>query len=367
MPKDTGIRVYCRVRPLEKDEKKGIVHVSNDHAVKVDKADGKHEAIDFTKVFGPEKSLDQIYSAHFALVGAAVLEGRSSALMVYGGANSGRHDTLWGVPSNHGVFPRLLDDLFKAVDESKTEKVHVKFSVLEVHSNKLRDLIYRFDHHGKKESTDPVLEIKQHEENGKTATYVVGAVEVDAKSSADIITRVHKVEHERSVHHTKHEISNRGHMIVAIHVSHGDNHKTQGRQHATLFAVDLAPLATIQPLSPHQHKKKDNVEEEKKEVASIAHDLHAIHYVMEKVAHRHEHHKKDTIHFKDAAITYLLHDAFHDQSVAELIVCVSPHEPDRDATIHALEWSGHVRVRRNPNSPNSPSSPTPMSPSSPPS
>ena len=78
-------------------------------------------------------------------LGAGVLknawEGFNASLFAYGQTGSGKSYSVVGYPENKGIVPMVCEDIFKTKATKTNMQVEVTFSMLEIYSEVVRDLL----------------------------------------------------------------------------------------------------------------------------------------------------------------------------------------------------------------------------------
>ncbi|CAM9991767.1 unnamed protein product, partial [Laminaria digitata] len=98
----------------------------------------------FDKVFRPQASQDEVYEFARPLVMSAV-DGYNSTIFAYGHTGSGKTHTMMGTPSQPGMTPRAVQDMFSSIRrmaalEQDTIFI-VRMSYVELYNNRFRNLL----------------------------------------------------------------------------------------------------------------------------------------------------------------------------------------------------------------------------------
>ncbi|KAG6702646.1 hypothetical protein I3842_07G046100 [Carya illinoinensis] len=158
-----NIRVFCRCRPLSKEE----ISAGSTKIVEFDAAkDGclgiltggsTKKSFKFDRVYTPNNDQVDVFEDASPMV-TSVLDGYNVCIFAYGQTGTGKTFTMEGTEQNRGVNYRTLEHLFNiAKERSETFTYSIAVSVLEVYNEQIRDLLAT-------SPTSKKLEIKQASE-----------------------------------------------------------------------------------------------------------------------------------------------------------------------------------------------------------
>ena len=177
-----NIRVFCRIRPLDGDERKdgettAVVSVGGENdELRLTNAKGMVKNFEFDKVFGPEFDQAAVF-AETAPLCTSVLDGFNVCIFAYGQTGSGKTYTMEGPAENRGVNFRALELLFNLRDERAAQfDYEISVSLLEVYNEQLRDLLAE-------RVGDKKLAIKQ----GEHGMYVPGLTMVPVNTCDEVL------------------------------------------------------------------------------------------------------------------------------------------------------------------------------------
>ncbi|KAK6139365.1 hypothetical protein DH2020_026873 [Rehmannia glutinosa] len=178
-----NIRVFCRCRPLMKDEiANGSTSVvdfdsSQENELQITCSDSSRKLFKFDHVFKPEDNQEAVFVQTLPIV-TSVLMVTTCAYLPTDKQVLARH-TQWKEHQKIGVNYRTLDELFRVSNERRsTMRYELFVSMLEVYNEKIRDLLV-----GNSNEPAKKLEIKQSAEGtqevpGLVETRVYGTDEV---------------------------------------------------------------------------------------------------------------------------------------------------------------------------------------------
>ncbi|KAJ1299133.1 hypothetical protein BS78_01G508300 [Paspalum vaginatum] len=320
-----NIRVFCRCRPLSKDEvssgQKCVVDFdgANDGDILITNSGTTKKTFKFDRVFTPKDDQDVVYADASPLV-TSVLDGYNVCIFAYGQTGTGKTFTMEGTESNRGVNYRTLEELFKIAEERKESVAYdLSVSVLEVYNEQIRDLL----------STSPSkkLEIKQGIEG---TNFVAGLVEAKVKNIKEVWNVLQAGSNARAVgSNNVNEHSSRSHCMLCIMVR-AKNLMNGECTSSKLWLVDLAGSERL--------AKTDVQGERLKEAQNINRSLSALGDVISALATKSSH-----IPYRNSKLTHLLQDSLGGDSKALMFVQISPTGNDVSETLSSLNFASRVR------------------------
>ncbi|KAL8189157.1 hypothetical protein R6Q57_028723 [Mikania cordata] len=325
-----NIRVFCRCRPLNSEEiaegasvafdfeaaKDGELRVKSNVAFK--------KNFKFDSVFSPEANQANIFedTSSFA---TSVLDGYNVCIFAYGQTGTGKTFTMEGTNENRGVNFRTLEELFRVINERKSQiRYEISVSVLEVYNEQIRDLLVPSSQTGVAAKR---LEIRQV---GEGLHHVPGLVEAEV-SNMDEVWEVLKIgSSSRVVGSTNaNEHSSRSHCLHCVMVK-GENLVSGECTRSKLWLVDLAGSERV---------AKTEVQGERlKETQNINRSLSALGDVISALATKSPH-----IPFRNSKLTHLLQDSLGGDSKTLMFVQISPNENDLSESLCSLNFASRVR------------------------
>ncbi|KAK4844077.1 hypothetical protein QYF36_016189 [Acer negundo] len=321
-----NIRVFCRCRPLNKEE----ILAANATVVDFDVAkngdlgiltsSSTKKIFKFDRVYTPKDDQVDVFADASPMV-ISVLDGYNVCIFAYGQTGTGKTFTMEGTVQNRGVNYRTLEQLFEISKErSETFTYNISVSVLEVYNEQIRDLL----------ATSPAskkLEIKQSSEG---CHHVPGIVEAKVDSIREVWNVLQAGSNARSVgSNNVNEHSSRSHCMLCITVKaknliNGECTKSK------LWLVDLAGSERL--------AKTDAQGERLKEAQNINRSLSALGDVIYALATKSSH-----IPYRNSKLTHLLQDSLGGDSKTLMFVQISPSEQDLSETLSSLNFATRVR------------------------
>lgn len=169
------IRVFCRVRPLNKREQDmdspECVEIQDEMQMQITTRTGAKK-FNFDSVFGQESTQNEIFDESARCIQSAI-DGFNVCIFAYGQTGSGKTFTIQGTPENPGLTPRVFEELYSLLDDMDNYKCELRCYMVELYLEHLKDLLHK--------KGDPVdeLEIK---ENAHGQICVAGANELKIDS-----------------------------------------------------------------------------------------------------------------------------------------------------------------------------------------
>ncbi|GAV68571.1 Kinesin domain-containing protein/Malectin domain-containing protein [Cephalotus follicularis] len=322
-----NIRVFCRCRPLSKEE------ISARYATVVDFNAAKDgdlailtggstkRSFKFDRVYTPKDNQVDVFADASPVV-ISVLDGYNVCIFAYGQTGTGKTFTMEGTEQNRGVNYRTLEQLFEVAKERRESfKYDISVSVLEVYNEQIRDLLATSSSSSKK------LEIKQSSEGFH---HVPGIVEAMVDNTEEVWNVLQLGSNARAVgSNNVNEHSSRSHCMLCIMVK-AKNLMSGECTNSKLWLVDLAGSERL--------AKTDVQGERLKEAQNINRSLSALGDVIFALATKTSH-----VPYRNSKLTHLLQDSLGGDSKTLMFVQISPSEKDLSETLSSLNFATRVR------------------------
>ncbi|KAE8695991.1 dof zinc finger protein DOF5.7-like [Hibiscus syriacus] len=321
-----NIRVFCRCRPLSKQEiSAGFGQVVDFDAAKdgdlgILTGASTKKTFKFDRVYTPKDNQVDVFADALPLV-TSVLDGYNVCIFAYGQTGTGKTFTMEGTEQNRGVNYRTLKQLFQIAKERIDSFIYnISVSVLEVYNEQIRDLL----------STSPTskrLEIKQSAEGFH---HVPGIVQAQVENIKEVWDVLQIGSNSRAVgSNNVNEHSSRSHCMLCVMVK-SKNLMTGECTKSKLWLVDLAGSERL--------AKTDAQGERLKEAQNINKSLSALGDVIYALATKSSH-----IPYRNSKLTHLLQDSLGGDSKTLMFVQISPSETDLNETLSSLNFATRVR------------------------
>jgi len=322
-----NIRVYCRVRPVIKEDGSGeaarnvITFDKDDDGILnvVSQDSPRSQKFVLDKVFKPDSTQEQVFEEVKSLI-VSCIDGYNVCLFAYGQTGSGKTFTMEGSQSNPGINQRAITLLFEETrDRGVNWQFTINVSVIEIYNEMLRDLLG--------EDPSQKLEIRK----GPSGLFVPGLTEKEVKTVEDVneIFATGKT-HRTTATTDMNEHSSRSHALLCVTVI-GENQTTGQRTTGKLNLVDLAGSEKI---------SKSGVEGARMtETVNINISLSCLGKVIHSLKNKNSH-----IPYRDSKLTYLLQESLGGDSKTLMVVQVSPVEKNLTETVYSLHFAQGVRT-----------------------
>eukprot|EP01138_Halocafeteria_seosinensis_P010033 gb/GECG01010246.1/.p1 GENE.gb/GECG01010246.1/~~gb/GECG01010246.1/.p1 ORF type:complete len:1387 (+),score=285.54 gb/GECG01010246.1/:1-4161(+) len=337
-----NIRVFCRVRPLLKQEQeqneKTVVQCSSDYEVELlpdnasytdthngggDRASSASRSFKFDRVFSGNSTQQEVYDEISPMVMSA-LDGYHACIFAYGQTGSGKTYTMEGnrdlPPHQRGVYFRALKQLFdEQVARRDSHRYTLEVSMVEIYNETIRDLLTN-------NQTDSKLGIK----TGRNGNYLPDATKKEVRSVDEVQQTMSTGAGNRAQGATDaNEHSSRSHSLLLVDI-HGENIVDQSKTYGRLVLVDLAGSERV---------SKSNASGQRMvEAQNINKSLSALGDVIEALTH-----KKTHVPYRNSTLTKLLQDSLGKDNKALMVVQVSPVESSRSESQCSLNFASRVR------------------------
>ncbi|KAJ6337684.1 hypothetical protein OIU76_007377 [Salix suchowensis] len=233
-----NIRVFCRCRPLTKEEISNGCQTAVDFSAAKDgdltviTSGSTKKIFKFDRVYSPKDDQVDVFADASALV-TSVLDGYNVCMFAYGQTGTGKTFTMEGTEQNRGVNYRTLHQLFKIAEERKeTVTYDISVSVLEVYNEQIRDLL------ATSTTTTKRLDIKQVSDG---VQHVPGIVEAKVENIKQVWDVLQAGSNARAVgSNNVNERSSRSHCMLRTMVR-AKNLDSLGGDSKTLMLVQISP------------------------------------------------------------------------------------------------------------------------------
>ncbi|KAF8392450.1 hypothetical protein HHK36_022792 [Tetracentron sinense] len=323
-----NIRVFCRCRPLNRDEvangSSSLVDIdpSHENELQIICSDSSRKQFKFDHVFGPHDNQEAVFAQTSSVV-TSVVDGFNVCIFAYGQTGTGKTFTMEGTPENRGVNYRTLEELFRISKErNSTMRYELLVSMLEVYNEKIRDLLV--------ENSDQPLKKLEVKQSAEGTQEVPGLVEACVHSTDEVWELLRTGSRNRSVGSTNaNELSSRSHCLLRVTVK-GDNLVNGQRTKSHLWLVDLAGSERV---------GKIEIEGERlKESQFINKSLSALGDVISALASKTSH-----IPYRNSKLTHLLQSSLGGDCKTLMFVQISPSASDLGETLCSLNFATRVR------------------------
>ncbi|KAJ1289705.1 hypothetical protein BS78_02G185200 [Paspalum vaginatum] len=133
------IHVAVRSRPLSPEDARSSPWRISGNAI-------AHSAqsstrFEYDRIFGQECRTAEVYEARTKHIVDSVVRGFNGTVFAYGQTNSGKTYTMRGSPSEPGIIPLAVHDLFQRIEEHMDREFLVRMSYMEIYNEDINDLL----------------------------------------------------------------------------------------------------------------------------------------------------------------------------------------------------------------------------------
>ena len=344
--KSSGVEIHVRIRPPKGNVSRAL-NVVNTDTITIDPSlerrgsfsdrDGENkstrgvspvsfgnESFRFHKVFDMNTTNEQIYYSVAQPLVKSVLDGVNCTIMCYGASGSGKTHTMLGDENNQGIIPRVLKDMFKAMDDRKLNSwsIDTRVSFTQIYMDKVLDLL---KNEPVNVDTEPSLHLRQRiDADGTEEVYIEGISSKKVNSVEKSLAYLSHGNTNKVVASTDvNTFSSRSHSIFIIRIE--QTHSDGDHLVSSLYLVDLAGS---------EKAKKTNAEGVVlSQACYVNKSLTILSNVISALSKRKSH-----IPYRDSKLTRLLTHSLGGNSKTIMILACSRDEPNIDETIATLKF-----------------------------
>jgi len=325
-----SIRVFCRVRPLNRRElelRDACIAHAEDAMTLVVGAEPDRSSFSFDGVFTPG-SQEEVFESCCDLVQSAV-DGYNVTMFAYGQTGAGKTFTMYGSLGLEGIAPRTIREVFRIADRDQDRsRCQVSASMVELYRNELVDLLApRAVHRSQQPQAGGRLSV--HVDRDK-AVHVDHLTEEECQDPAELLQLLERGIRQRTVTATAmNSQSSRSHLLMMINIL-STNKDSQEQLRGKILLCDLAGSERL--------KRSEVSGDAQKEAIEINRSLTALGDVIEALTKGEKH-----IPYKNHKLTQLMQDALGGSSKTLMIVNCSPATADLDETVGALKYATRAK------------------------
>uniref|UniRef100_A0A1J3ET78 Kinesin-related protein 4 n=4 Tax=Noccaea caerulescens TaxID=107243 RepID=A0A1J3ET78_NOCCA len=197
------IHVSVRARPLStEDAKTSPWNISSDS---ISMPNQPSPSFQFDRIFREDCKTVEVYQARTKEIVAAAVRGFNGTVFAYGQTNSGKTHTMRGSPTEPGVIPLAVYDLFDTIYQDASREFLLRMSYLEIYNEDINDLLA------------PELRKLQIHENLEKGIFVAGLREEIVASPQQVLEMMEFGESHRHIGETNMNLySSRSHTIFRM-------------------------------------------------------------------------------------------------------------------------------------------------------
>jgi kinesin family member 1 len=277
----------------------------------------------------------------FADLGVPLLDnafqGYNNCIFAYGQTGSGKSYSMMGYGKEHGVIPKICQDMFKrisTIQEDKNLTCTVEVSYLEIYNERVRDLL--------NPATKGNLKVREHPSTGP---YVEDLAKLVVRSFQEIENLMDEGNKARTVAATNmNETSSRSHAVFTLTL-------TQKRHDAetTMDTEKVAKISLVDLAGSERATSTGATGARLKEGAEINRSLSTLGRVIAALADLSSGKgKKGTlVPYRDSVLTWLLKDSLGGNSMTAMIAAISPADINFEETLGTLRYADSAKRIKN--------------------
>ena len=326
------IRVYCRARPMNRDEisrkTNDVLSFPDEFTISCETKNGQNKKFAYDSVFGPLSSQDQVFEETKGLVQSAV-DGYNVCIFAYGQTGSGKTFTMQGTDEMPGITPRTFCELFSLLGNLPDHyRWKVSCYMVELYLDTLLDLLRP---NARSQAPAEALVIKK---DFAGMVEIPGVTIVEVLSPEDLQRRFDQGEAQRHTGATKmNDTSSRSHLVFSVFVD-VDNLETHQRSLGKLSLVDLAGSERV--------SKAESTADRLREGRAINKSLTALGDVIAALSGGESH-----IPYRNNKLTMLMSDSLGGTAKTLMFVNISPSSYNREESLMSLYYASRVKLITN--------------------
>uniref|UniRef100_UPI00398F0F6D kinesin family member 4 n=1 Tax=Pristiophorus japonicus TaxID=55135 RepID=UPI00398F0F6D len=330
------VRVALRCRPLVQKEideacQTCLTFTPGEQQVLL----GINKYFSYDYVFDPCAEQEEVFHIAVDPLIQGIFKGYNATVLAYGQTGSGKTYSMGGTYSsgqegdpNVGVIPRVINMLFRIIEENSDNDFTLKVSYLEIYNEEILDLLY------------PSREKSQIHirEDPKEGIKIVGLIEKTVTSAMEMVNCLEQGNSTRTVAATAmNSQSSRSHAIFTVTIEQRKKSDKSNYFSSKLHLVDLAGS---------ERQKKTKAEGDRlKEGININRGLLSLGNVISALGD--ENNRKGFVPYRDSKLTRLLQDSLGGNSHTLMIACVSPADSNLEETLNTLRYADRARKIKN--------------------
>jgi kinesin family protein 5 len=325
-----SISVMLRIRPVKESEQSYINCLetfSDQKGLKIKCTDNSTSEFQFDRVFPSQSSQEEIFEVAARPIIDSVLSGYNGTIFCYGQTSSGKTYTMEGVldsQENKGIIPRVMDYIFKKIEESdEGTEFSVKVSLLEIYNEKIMDLI---------DSRKSNLIVKEDVSRG---VWVQDASEIYVNNKEEMLEIFTLGTKNRSIASTlMNSRSSRSHSLFILTIFQ-KNKISESSKSGRLYLVDLAGSEKL--------SKTGATGSTLEEAKNINKSLMCLGMVINSLTEG----KSSHVPYRDSKLTRILKDSLGGNSLTNLILTLSPSEYNDKESLSTLRFGHRAKSIKN--------------------
>ena len=268
-----------------------------------------------------------------------VVNGYNATVFAYGATGAGKTYTMLGTDSNPGIMVLTLEELFNKVNSFADREYKLKFWLLEIYNENIRDLLKFYKNENNKNAlentSNEYLDLREDPEKG---IIVSNITEISVNNSNDMLKILKRGNRNRTQESTgANETSSRSHAILQLSIEYKE--KNTGIDYQIKFSkLSLIDLAGSERAAATNNKGIRLIEG-----ANINRSLLTLGNCINALCDANLKGKKVHIPYRDSKLTRLLKDSLGGNARTVMIANVSPSINTFDDTYNTLKYANRAK------------------------
>lgn len=266
--------------------------------------------------------------------------GYNNCIFAYGQTGSGKSYSMMGYGKEHGIIPKICQDMFERITDIQTKdpsvRCTVEVSYLEIYNERVKDLL--------NPGTKGNLKVREHPSTGP---YVEDLAKLVVGSFEEIENLMDEGNKARTVAATNmNATSSRSHAVFTLMLTQkklDTETKMEAEKVAKISLVDLAGSERATSTGATGARLKEGAE--------INRSLSTLGRVIAALADLSTGKKKkgaaSQVPYRDSVLTWLLKDSLGGNSMTAMIAAISPADINYDETLSTLRYADSAKRIKN--------------------
>ncbi|XP_021898959.1 kinesin-like protein KIN-1 [Carica papaya] len=328
----SNITVCARFRPLSSKERRDHGDGVCIHGIDTESfifKDEKEEdfTFNFDRVFYEKSEQADVYEFLALPIVRDAVKALNGTIITYGQTGAGKTYSMEGSgileqdEKKKGLLPRVVDGLFECIkSSSETTKYTMKFSMVEIYMEKVRDL---FD------LSKDNIQIKESRTQG---ILLSGMTEISILDPAEALQNLSRGIANRAVGETQMNMASSRSHCVYIFVVQQELIRDKRVKNGKLILVDLAGSEKVEKTGA-EGKVLEEAKTINKSLSALGNVINALTSVG----------KANHIPFRDSKLTRILQDALGGTSRTALLCCCSPSYSNASESLSTLRFGTRAK------------------------
>ncbi|EGD74148.1 cenpe protein [Salpingoeca rosetta] len=341
-----SVSVSIRVRPLNDREAQSNAHVSWDvdqNSITQCNRPPQAPRYVFDNVFNMDSRTKMVYEKSARPIVDATMAGMHGTIFAYGQTSSGKTHTMMGEPTEEGIIPLSIQDIFNSIEKTPDREFLLRVSFMEIYNEVIADLLAPENNN-----------LKVHE-TSEGDIYVGGLTEEVVCSPEEILRHMQIGQKNRKTGSTRmNDRSSRSHTIFRIVVESREctpaSSESSGEQDRQSMdgngAVRVAHLNLVDLAGSERVSLTGAEGQRLKEGAHINKSLLTLGTVIAKLS---DGVTSETGHipYRDSKLTRILQNSLGGNARTAIICTITPASLHVDESISTLKFASRAKTIKN--------------------